>query len=149
MIQLIPPEQFLAVQEQQRAERQAANRVPEVLNDDAVLQLNERGEFKYRGRRYRPPPTSFLNAQELERLKRRLELLERDPDTSQRELLAFYRDAVQVFDRCARPWWRRWTPNPFRNASEVEVGHLLAVFYTYRFRSEVDFPPIRGRSPAR
>jgi hypothetical protein len=37
-------------------------------------------------------------------------------------------------------WWLRLRRNPFRKATESEVGHLLGFFLTSRMRSRVQYP---------
>lgn len=108
----------------------------------------ERVEIPYRGRVYELLPVSFEDGLRLADVRGTLEELEDAKPTT--ENVARYRSAlrfvVALAPRYLRPRgrWRRafWalTRNPFRHATDAEVGELLGFFLGSRMRSRVRHP---------
>jgi hypothetical protein len=80
-------------------------------------------------------------------LQERVRRLQERPDSPETlgELRAILEEAVEMFPRLARPvGWRRFVwrllPNPFRRASEFEIGELIGFFSGCRMMSRVRHP---------
>lgn len=101
------------------------------------------------GRFYQVPPTPYpvgLRLQTIAREVRQAQRARKAGDTrAQAALSALYAEAVDLFGRSVRPMGglRRllWpvTRNPFRQASEAEIGALLLFFYSWTMRTRVRF----------
>lgn len=118
---------------------------PEIANAATVLGLGEAGVLFFRGRAFRVPPVGYREGVRLQQLADRLAALAlaAAPDDEQVEAID---EMIAAFARLAHPvGWRGWLrallPNPFRHASEVEVGQLLAFFSHCRTRSSVRLGP--------
>jgi hypothetical protein len=121
---------------------------PEVRNLSATGALFGSDTLEYRGRRYEVPPVPFALGVALLELQERAGRLQGDVADPAAELGAILTGAVEIFPRLVRPTgWRRlvWPllPNPFRAASEYEVGELIGFFSGCRMRSRVRHPSPR------
>lgn len=118
----------------------AVRRTAAVVNGDAVRALTLPSVLAYRGRLYDVPPVPFLAGVRLVELRDQLSQAETPAD----EVRAL-REIVTVMKRLIRPrgkvrratWWLR--RNPFRHASEQEIGELLGFFSAHRTQSRVRF----------
>lgn len=120
---------------------------PEVVNAAAVLDLGADREIEYRGRRYLARPISYREGIRLQAVLSRLgDLQKMDSAGEVRvELLAFYRDAIDLCGRLMRPaGWRGvlWRiglrgRNPFADAGEADLAVLLASFWIARTKPSV------------
>jgi hypothetical protein len=135
MIELIPPERFAQVQQALR-EMEPQQR-PEVVNAEAVAAIGATRRLVYRGRVYEVAPVSFRDGQRLQSISRALDAAGSNEAATDAELDALVTSAVDLFHRLVRPRSHRWRRNPFRGASEREVGQLLLFFHSCRFRSGV------------
>ena len=123
---------------------------PEIRNLSATGALFGSDTLEYRGRRYEVPPVPFALGVALLELQERAGRLQGDVAgiDPAAELGAILNRAVAIFPQLVRPvGWRRllWPllPNPFRKASEYEVGELLGFFSGCRMRSRVRHPSPR------
>lgn len=108
--------------------REGLKKTPRIVNAHTTAVLLDSREYVFRGRKYRCPPVPWRWAEALLRLDQELkdsggEKAER----SDREILS---EVLTTVKRAVHPsGWRRlfWriTPNPFRNATPGEVGHVL------------------------
>ena len=104
----------------------------------------------YRGRMYELGHVSFEDGIRL--VEARASILSLEDDEPTPEKVAAYLEAMRVIVRLAprymvpvrlvrRFFWRlRIRRNPFRTATDAEVGHLLGFFLGCRTRSRVQFP---------
>lgn len=120
---------------------------PEVRNLGAVQDLSRPLPLEFRGRTYLVPPVPFVFGVRLVGLQERVRRLQDRPDSPESldELRAILEEAVEIFPRLAYPaGWRRlfWriAPNPFRRASEFEIGELIGFFSGCRMMSRVRHP---------
>ena len=128
------------------AEEARAN-TPEVRNLGPAQDLSRPLPLEFRGRTYLVPPVPFVFGVALVGLQERVRRLQGLPEGADylRELQAILDEAVETFPALVRPvGWRRlfwrFTPNPFRHASEFEIGELLGFFLGCRMRSRVRHP---------
>lgn len=126
---------------------QARASEPEVRNLGPVLDLSGPLPLEFRGQTYLVPPVPFVFGVRLVGLQERVRRLQDQPDTPAvlEELRAILEEAVELFPSLVRPrGWRRliWriAPNPFRGASEFEIGELMGFFLGCRTRSRVRHP---------
>ena len=139
-VQPLSPERFLEASAAFLAE-QGPQQTPEVFNTDAVVGLDGVRVLEYRGRRYVVPPVPFLEGMRLQRIIRDFDRMYNDPDADDATGLALMRDAVALFAILVRrPWYARFLPNPFRRASDAEVGQLLHFFFMCRMSTGVRNP---------
>lgn len=139
------PERLAEVQAALAAE--ARGKEPEIRNLGPVQDLSRELPLEFGGRRYRVAPVPFASGVQLLELQARVRALQDragSPD-SLTELRAILEEAVALFPRLARPaGWRGWVwrcmPNPFRKASEFEVGALIGFFSGCRMKSSVRHP---------
>lgn len=116
-------------------------RSPGVVNGEAVRALTLPGVLAYGGRVYDVPPVPFPAGIQLVELRAQLQAA-----TSPAEELRALREMARVMKRLVRPrgalrratWFLR--RNPFRHASEQEIGELLGFFSVHRTQSRVRFP---------
>ncbi len=120
---------------------------PETRNLGPVQDLSRPLPLEFRGRTYLVPPVPFVFGVALVGLQERVRRLQDQPDSTEMlaELERIMHEAVALFPALVRPaGWRRlvWRllPNPFRNASEFEVGELIGFFSGCRMRSGVRHP---------
>jgi hypothetical protein len=130
-----------ALQEELRASQ------PELRNLEPAAELFGEAVLEYRGRRFRVPPVPFAFGVALVGLQERIRRMQDAPEGADTlaELHAVLREAVALFPRLVRhTGWRRplgrLLPNPFRAASEFEVGELLGFFSGCRMMSRVRHP---------
>lgn len=135
MIQLLPPERFASVQQALREMEEKPR--AEVVNEAAVMAIGQRRRLVYRGRAFDVDPVSYRDGQHLQSLTRALGEASKSEGTTDEGLEALFAEAVGVFHRLVHPRTWRWRRNPFRVASEREVGQLLGFFHSCRFRSGV------------
>lgn len=149
-IQLIPPERFDEVQAALRAETEA--QAPEMANVAAVASLSEVDLLEYRGRVLLVRPVSYLHGVKLQEIEQRLQKLAGTAETTLSEVRSLLEEAIALFGEIVRPggirgWFFR---NPFRGATEAEIGALHAFFSACRMRSSVRHaPPTRERRSGR
>jgi hypothetical protein len=129
---------------------------PELRNLEPAADLFGEAVLEYRGRTYQVPPVPFVFGVALVALQERIRRMQDAPEGADAlaELHAVLREAVALFPRLVRhTGWRRplgrLLPNPFRTASEFEVGELLGFFSGCRMRSRVrhPLPATGGRRP--
>ena len=139
-------EERLAQVQAALAEEARANE-PEVRNMGPVQDLSRPLPLEFRGRTYLVPPVPFVFGVRLVGLQDRVRRLQNQPDSPEMlaELQAILEEAVGMYPSLVRPkGWRRlfWrvVPNPFRGASEFEIGELLGFFLGCRMRSRVRHP---------
>lgn len=143
MIRPISEAQLEQVQAELR--HRERERGPQTANAGTVLALAEAGAVFFRGVPWRVPPVSYRDGIRLQQLGDRLAALALAgaPDAEQEAVIT---EMVIAFRGLVRPvGWRRLLgrllPNPFRRASEAEVGQLLAFFTLCRTRSSVRLAP--------
>ena len=121
-----------------------------LLEDDSV-------RIPYRGRMYELGHVSFEDGLRLVAARSAIEALEKaEPTPANRTayLLAM-RLVVSMAPRYLLPvkrvrrfFWRlRIRRNPFRSATDAEVGHFLGFFLGCRTRSRVQYPKAAAREP--
>lgn len=120
---------------------------PEVKNLGPLQDLSRPLPLEFRGRTYLVPPVPFVFGVALVGLQERVRRLQDQPESPEMlaELESIMHEAVALFPSLALPtgWrrlFRRLLPNPFRNASEFEVGELIGFFSGCRMRSGVRHP---------
>ena len=139
-VQPLSPERFLEASAAFLAE-QGPQQAPEVLNTGAVVGLDGVRVLEYRGRRYAVPPVPYTAGLKLQQIVRTFERLANDPNASEADALATANEAVGLFASLVRrPWYARFLPNPFRRASDAEVGQLLHFFWMCRMSTGVRNP---------
>jgi hypothetical protein len=119
-----------AWREWEQAKRKASPARP-ARNFGPVIHLTDPARVWYRGQYYEIPPVSYRAGLEAVEIVRRIgELAKSDSLHGYVDLLS---DAIQLIRKNVRPHrpslWRRLTwaiHNPFKNASELEVGDLLS-----------------------
>jgi hypothetical protein len=135
---------------------QATAREPANRNLGPVLDLSRPLPLEFRGQTYLVPPVPYAVGVALVGLQERVRRLQGQPESEETltELRDILHDAVALFPSLVRPtgWrrlFRRVLPNPFRKASEFEIGELIGFFSGCRMRSGVRHPsPTMGpRSP--
>lgn len=106
---------------------------PDVVNGIEAATIGDAAGFWYRGRRFVLPPIPYSDGLRLHEMTLRIAQasdMESIEDTM--------REAVEAFARLASPASvvrfvpRRLRPNPFRKASEREIGQLLDFFWMRR-----------------
>ena len=113
----------------------------EVLNTDAVISLDGARVLNYRGRSYTVPPVPYTAGLQLQKIVRGFEQISKDETAPDTAALILMDDAVRLFATLVhRPWYARLLPNPFRRASDGEVGQLLAFFWQCRMSTGVHAP---------
>ena len=125
---------------------------PEIRNRQAVLMLAEPERLYYRGRAYEVRPVPYTAGIRLLEMQERFRAFAEAPPTAEsvREYARLCREAVRLFRRLVRPYGLRrliWPlcRNPFRDATEAEIGGLVGFFSTCRTRSSVrPFPSPSG-----
>ncbi|HEX2091819.1 MAG TPA: hypothetical protein VHG28_05420 [Longimicrobiaceae bacterium] len=144
---LLPHNEERLAQVQAALAEQARASEPEVRNLGPVLDLSRPLPLEFRGYTYLVPPVPFVFGVRLVGLQERVRRLQDRPDSPESldELQAILEEAVELFPRLARPtgWrrlFRRVLPNPFRSASEFEIGELIGFFSGCRMRSRVRHP---------
>lgn len=144
---LLPHSEERLAQVQAALAEQARADEPEVRNLGPVQDLSRPLPLEFRGRTYLVPPVPFVFGVRLVGLQERVRRLQHQPDSpeSLAELRAILEEAVEFFPGLARPTgWRRFfrrvLPNPFRSASEFEIGELIGFFSGCRMRSTVRHP---------
>ena len=144
---LLPHSEERLAQVQAALAREARANEPEVRNLGPVQDLSRPLPLEFRGHTYLVPPVPFVFGVRLVGLQERVRRLQERPDSPEAlgELRAILEDAVEIFPRLARPtgWrrlFRRVLPNPFRQASEFEIGELIGFFSGCRMRSRVRHP---------
>jgi hypothetical protein len=126
--------------------RQAEAR-PRNVRPTLVLVDGDRVEIPYRGRIYELLPVSFQDGLRLSDLRETLEDLEHAPTTRENVLryVAALRAVVALAPKYLRPRGRvrrvlwAFARNPFRGATDREVGELLGFFLGCRTRSRVQY----------
>lgn len=127
----------------------------ETRNAGPVLYLTDPVRVPFRGRMYEVPPVPYLTGVRIVELQGELVRLSKDMDLeAYRRVLI---DTVRLVRSHVRPYKVRWPDrlkwamgwNPFRQATEVELGEFLAVFVmrrTMRHESaSADVRPSIGR----
>lgn len=129
---------------------------PEVRNLGPVQDLSGPLPLEFRGRTYLVPPVPFVFGVRLVGLQERVRKLQDQPESEEAldELRSILHEAVALFPSLVRPTgWRRLfgrvLPNPFRNASEFEIGELMGFFSGCRMRSSVRHPSAATKDPRR
>jgi len=125
---------------------------PEVRNGRAVLMLAEPERLYYRGRAYEVRPVPYTAGIRLLEMQERFRAFAEAPPTAEsvREYARLCREATRLFRRLVRPYGVRrliWPlcRNPFRDATEAEIGGLVGFFSMHRTRSSVrPFPSPSG-----
>lgn len=155
MLHPIAPEARAAVRRAMEEEL-AASDAPPRLNGEAVQLLFGTQTIELEGgQQYDVPPVPFRIGMQLNEMLQRLigmkaRAAELSEDRQREEIAALCREAIPLFRRCVRPrsHWRRllWPilPNPFADASEGEIGKLLAFLSACRMTSRVRLPSGRG-----
>lgn len=146
---LIPHSEERLAQVQAALAEEARASAPEARNLGPVQDLSRPLPLEFAGRTYLVPPVPFVFGVRLVELQERVRGLQGRPETPETmaELRAILDEAVALYPRLVRPrgllrrlaW--RLAPNPFRGASEYEVGELLGFFLGCRMRSRVRHPP--------
>lgn len=111
----------------------------------AARSVHEGRALQYNGRLYAVPPVPFAAGLELQGLVVELNALQSEDWTEgvAVRLMEFCQSATRLFRRLVRPvgWYQRlvWRArrNPFRDASEGEIGQLLGFFFSCRTTSTV------------
>ena len=130
-------------------------------NARATLHLLVQGDvirIPYRGRVYELGHVSFEDGIRLVEARAAIVALEDvEPDEENtaaylgalRTVVALAPRYLLPMNRLRRLFWRlRLRRNPFRSATDAEVGHLLGFFLGCRTRSSVQYPPTAERAPA-
>lgn len=118
-----------------------------VLNGDAVRALTGPGRLHFGDVVFDVPPVPYLAGIRLVELRQQLSSA--DTPAAERRTCG---EIVRVMKRLVRPRGRLrrlcWAllPNPFRNASEQEIGELLGFFSAHRTLSRVRFPSAAPRT---
>jgi hypothetical protein len=112
-------------------------RDPEVKNGAPVRRLSLPDHIEFMRRRYEVPPVPYRKGTRLLEIRREM----KDADDVRAvklvdEAVALFRELVVPEGRIRRALWR-WWPNPFRYASDQEVGELLGFFSLCRTKSRV------------
>lgn len=124
------------------------NDSPRIANVGAVLGLGGADYFHFRGVTYRVQPLGFEDGCKLQDLTQQLGEFARQ-NVSPMECLALLRSIADVFRSIATPakgirriLWKFGLPfqNPFRAASQQELGELLGFFLGRRTMSSVRLP---------
>jgi hypothetical protein len=132
----LAPERFVQVQQALREVEAEAPRA-EVVNEAAVMAIGQRRRLVYRGRAFEVDPVSYRDGQHLQSLTRAIAEASTNAGATDEGLEDIFTEAVGVFHRLVHPRSWRWRRNPFRVASEREVGELLGFFHSCRSRSGV------------
>ncbi len=124
-------------------------------NIGALLVLIGKGKLglPYRGRMYELRPVSFEDGVRLAEVRSVFERIERTNEPSAEEFDAYLqglRTVARMAKKYARPvgvvrrllWTLRFSRNPFRRATEAELGLLLGFLLGCRMRSSVRYPGI-------
>ncbi len=133
---------------------------PPPANVGAALLLLEGDSVRipYRGRMYELGYVSFEDGLRLVAARSAIEALEESEPTPANR--AAYLQAMRLVvsmapryllpvKRVRRFFWRlRLRRNPFRSATDAEVGHFLGFFLGCRTRSRVQYPNAAEREPA-
>ncbi len=116
---------------------------PDLRNVEAVTDLDAALRFSFRGMLMIAAPTPYADGVAMVRWQARMRPLDgkSDPESCA-EYSALLRDAVERFHRLARPvrpfdrlrWFGR---NPFRAATEAEIGWLVGFFSACRMIARV------------
>ena len=126
----------------------------------ALLVLGEEAvRTAYRGRDYEVLHVSFADGMRLALARQAIEsLASADAEMSDENVDAYLqamRLVVSMAPRYLRPvsrvrrllWRLRLRRNPFRSATDAEVGHILGFFLACRMRSRVQYPTPGERPP--
>ena len=155
--------------EEHRAQLRAAlGTRPPFVNAEEASAIDEPTLFAYRGLAFYAKPVSYPMGLRLNALLLRLEqarprLADGDsPEAtlaevsrSMAEAESAYGEAVRLYARLAyrARGWRRWLravlPNPFRQATEAEIGELLDFFWKCRTGRSIKQSQQAGQSGAR
>lgn len=130
-------QQYEAVRKRRVQEFLAKRGDVEVVGEDVIEALAGDRAFVWDGLTYRVPKVAYRDGLALARLARRLEALEKVEDADTEEVAAVYEEAIALFGRIVQhTGWRRlaarWLRNPFVDATEQDVGYLLAFFSACR-----------------
>jgi hypothetical protein len=137
-------------QSQFGGERPAATR-PRNVRATRLLVGAEQLCIEYRGRPYELLPVEFADGVLLAECRAAVEEIEDEAKLSPelvRDYLVALRKVVALAPKYLRPaagvgrllWRLRIRRNPYRNATEAEVGQLLGFFLGCRMRSSVRYP---------
>lgn len=121
---------------------------PRNVRGTLLMVDGDRVEIPYRGRIYELLPVSFEDGVRLSDARATIEELEGAEPTKERigRYVAVLRFVVSLAPKYLRPRGRvrrvfwRLTRNPFRGATDMEVGELLGFFLGCRMRSRVQYP---------
>lgn len=121
---------------------------PRNIHPTLVLVDGERVEIPYRGRVYEILPVSFTDGLKLTDVSLDLDELADAPPTREnrrryvlalKRIVALAPKYLRPRGRARRIFWR-FHRNPFRGATDREVGELLGFFLGCRMRSRVQYP---------
>lgn len=143
MLELSKPEEQAAAQEDLR--KMAVNSSEEVGNVGLASDMAGPAYLIFGPHRYRVQPVPYRYGIELEEIRLKMDQLVEEKQTPEvnTQMGELYDRAVNLFPKLVQPTFGaqrllwRWVPNPFRNASPVDVATLLYFFCSCRMRSDL------------
>lgn len=114
---------------------------PEVKNRAALVYLTDPLRVPFQGRLYELPPVGFRDGDRIMALREVLG----DPDAEPKARREANEAAIRLIRRLVTPdrglyrirWKLRLVRNPFRRATDVEIGEMLGFLAACRMRSSI------------